>query len=267
MTNKSVPQETRVSCKSAPQECHIRVSLKSVLDKSVSQECPTRVSRKSGCHARVSHKSDEHECPTRVSPKSSQECPTKVSENNACYKSVPQECLLQECQKLFGCLFSSACVGFVGSILRNYPLLIAEHMKVKNESQNANDLACSIFAHIWITCFGWASLVLSVSSNSPTMIHFNTFLAVVIRTVILKLQSYPPKRRYEWTALAPQPTTCETSSVRQSRGLAYRDRNPTTVIPGGEITQVMACFRSSTPSLLRDVEGRAFHPAPCWATT
>ena len=74
---KSVPQEclTRVSYNSAPQECPTRAAHKS----------PARVSYKSApqegvCHTRVSHKYDVQECPTRVSYKSaSQECTTRVS--------------------------------------------------------------------------------------------------------------------------------------------------------------------------------------------
>ena len=57
--------------------------------KSLLQECPTRVSYKSApqeCPIRVPHKSLLQECPTRVSYKSApQECPPRAP-----YKSVPQ---------------------------------------------------------------------------------------------------------------------------------------------------------------------------------
>ena len=54
----------------------------------------------------MSHQSVPRESPTRVSRKSvPQECRTRVFQ-----MSVLQECLLQECQKMFGRVFSSACV-------------------------------------------------------------------------------------------------------------------------------------------------------------
>ena len=36
--------------------------------------------------------------------------PKKLSEKNVSYKSVPQNCFLQECQKLLGCLSSNTCL-------------------------------------------------------------------------------------------------------------------------------------------------------------
>ena len=64
-----------------------------------------KVKKKTECPSykttRVPDKSDVQERRTRVSHKS----PTRVFR-----KSVPQKCLLQECQKLIGRLFSSMCL-------------------------------------------------------------------------------------------------------------------------------------------------------------
>ena len=138
--HKSVPREcpTRVPHKSVPQEFFQslqRVSHKSILQGCLLQECPTSVLRKSvpqdrllqGCPTKVrvspSYKSVLQKCPARVPRKSvapefstrashksaPRECPTRVS-----CKSVSQECLTrvppQECQTMFGRLFSSACL-------------------------------------------------------------------------------------------------------------------------------------------------------------
>ena len=104
VSRKSLPQEcpTKVSCKSAPQECLTRVSHKSVL-----QECRTRASYK-----RVSHKSEWHtRCPTRVHKSVPQRFPKRMCPTRGSPKSV--SCKSQECQRLFGCLFSRTCLHSV----------------------------------------------------------------------------------------------------------------------------------------------------------
>ena len=131
--HKSAP--TRVSHKSVRQEClreynsdvykSVPVSHKSIL-----QECFARVSRERECHtrawdvpqecpARVSYKSVSQECPTRCPSRVRKSAPQKISKENVSHKRVPQECLLQECQTLFGCLFFEDvfAFGFVGYIL------------------------------------------------------------------------------------------------------------------------------------------------------
>ena len=118
MFYKSVPQK-KVSHKSF---C-TRVSHKSVSYKSVTQECliqdfPTKVSRKSApqeCRTRVFHKSIPQEYSTRLSSKSApstrmsllQECPTRASHKSTAYRVSDENA--QGCQTMFRPLFSSAC--------------------------------------------------------------------------------------------------------------------------------------------------------------